>query len=190
MYIDAEFPEVLRTARTTVAARTRTPTVATLKGLPPGREGMIQTLREMRQLALSAVKSPTQTVRSIALEIIRPFPRQWRNQAAALQRWVQSSIQYVRDPDGVELVATPEKTIEQRQGDCDDQSTLLAALLKSVGHPARFMAIGMKGNPFSHVLVQTKIGPTENDWATAETIIPKPFGWFPANVTSRYILKV
>lgn len=146
------------------------------------------TLKIMRDMARAAIRDPKQTIRQTALDIVRRLPaRQWGSEVAALHSFVRDQIRYVRDPVGVETVATPEKTLELRAGDCDDKATLLAAMLESIGHPARFMAIGLNGGPFSHVLTQTKIGP---QWVSAETIVPVELGWHPKGVTSSYILNV
>lgn len=165
--------------------------VARLMGLAPGVNGTIQTLRIMRKLARESVKQPDQRIRLTALEIFRgagvASRAAWLGQAQALQRYVANNIAYIRDPVDLELVQTPDVTLNLRAGDCDDQSTLLAALLVATGHPSRFVAVGMDGGPLSHVLVETKIG---ERWCAAETIIKKPFGWFPPNVTSRYIQPV
>jgi transglutaminase-like putative cysteine protease len=157
--------------------------------------GAIQTLRAMRDLARASLREPAQQVRQTALNIIGG--EGWVGQIRSLQGWVQDSIRYIQDPTddtgGVELVQTPQKTLEYQAGDCDDQATLLAALLSSIGHPARFMAVGFQGQPLSHVLTQTKVGSSGNDaqdWVSAETIQPRPLGWFPSGVTSSYILKV
>jgi len=126
-------------------------------------------------------------------ELVCPEHPEWYAEIDALHRFVRDQIRYVRDPDGYELVQSPEKTLEYAQGDCDDQATLLAALLKSIGHPSRFIALGFEGGPLSHVLVQTKVdstGDDKKDWLSLETIINRPPGWFPSGVTSRYILKV
>lgn len=164
-------------------------------GLSDGTTGAVQTLRAMRSLVQASIREPAQKVRETALTIIGNGG--WMDQIRSLQGWVQDNIRYVSDPTdstgGVELVQTPQKTLEYAAGDCDDQATLLAALLSSTGHPSRFVAVGFHGRPLSHVLVQTKVNSTgddRQDWAAAETIIAKPLGWFPNGVTSRYILKV
>jgi transglutaminase-like putative cysteine protease len=162
--------------------------------LPAGRDGAIATLKHMRDFVHDAVKDPDQVIRNQALSLVGSLPaRKWFAEIEALHAFVKDRVRYVRDPDGYELVQTPEKTLENRQGDCDDKSTLLAALLKSIGHPARFIAVGLDGGDLSHVLVQTKVDSTgvdKNDWMSLETIIDRPPGWFPSGVTSRYILKV
>lgn len=171
-------------------ANSRAP-VARLMGLPGGPQGTIATLRIMKKLARDSVRAPDQMVRQRALDIYRAAGvdnrAAWLGQAQALQKFVQNCIAYIRDPVDVELVQTPEVTLRLAAGDCDDQSTLLAAMLTATGHPSRFVAVGMNGQPFSHVLVETKIG---EKWCAAETIIKKPFGWYPEGVTSRYKLDV
>jgi transglutaminase-like putative cysteine protease len=166
------------------------PISAKLGGIPAGRDGVIATLRHMRDFARASLKTSDQTVRRVANEIFRirgVAPRKWLREVAALHEFVRDSIRYVKDPEGIELVQTPEATLTLRYGDCDDKSTLLAALLLATGHPCRFVAVGFNGNSFSHVLVEAKSG---DKWIPAETIIQKPLGWFPPGVTSKYYLKV
>lgn len=163
-------------------------TVATLRDLPPGPESAKETLRVMRSMVRAAVRDPSQRVRETALHLVADHgERKWLSEISALHSFVRDQIRYVRDPVGLESVATPDKTMDYRQGDCDDKSTLLAALLESIGHPARFVAVGFNGQPFSHVYVEALSG---RNWIPLETIIQRPMGWAPEGVTSRYILKV
>ncbi len=161
---------------------------AVLAGLPGGRAGTIATLKHMREFVRASLRNPAQIVRHTALSILverQIPPRKWNLELNALMQFVQDRIRYVKDPVGLELVQAPERTLEIKQGDCDDKSTLLAALLMATGHPARFTVVGFKGGPFSHVLVEAKTG---KRWVPMETIISKPFGWFPPGVTSKYSL--
>lgn len=172
--------------------------IATLKGIPSGAAGTAATLQAMAELARAAVKSPYQAIREKAIELTRFLEeRNWMQEIRELHAFVRDSIRYLRDPaldsGGPELVQTPEKTLEYGQGDCDDKSTLLAALLTSIGHPARFVAVAFNGSGFSHVLVETKVKNTGNemrDWLPLETIIQKEAGWYPPGVTSRLVRKV
>lgn len=160
--------------------------------LPPGEAGTYETLVHMRDAARASIRSTHQQVRELALELTRGLrERDWFAQARALHAYVRDQVRFTRDPTdsdgGLELVQTPEKTLEYLQGDCDDKATLLAALLISLGHPARFVAVGIAGEPFSHVLVETKI---DQNWLGAETILKVPLGWFPRNVTKTLRLNV
>lgn len=171
------------------------PTKATLRGIPDGMPGAITTLKVMRDLVRASIREPAQRVRETALGITSSGG--WIAQIREIQSWVQDNIRYIQDPTddtgGVELVQTPQKTLDYAAGDCDDQSVLVSALLSALGHPTRFIAVGFNGQPLSHVLVQTKVGSSgddRRDWASVETIQPQPLGWFPPGVTSHYILKV
>ena len=162
--------------------------IARLTTVSDGVPGTVATLKEMRRFAREAVRDPKQKIRTLALDIVSGLPPRSRVlEVKNLHQFVRDEIRYVRDPVGLELVSTPARTLETRQGDCDDKSTLLAALLESIGHPARYKAIGLNGGPFSHVYVETKLG---ESWVPLETIIDRPMGWYPRGITSRYILKV
>lgn len=164
---------------------------ATLVQLPRGREGTVATLKHMREYARAAIRSPDQRIRMKALDILNQAqvpPRRWTAEISALHQFVRDKIRYVKDPVGIELVQTPEATLDIGQGDCDDKSTLLASLLEATGHPARFTVLGFNGAPFSHVMAEAKSG--DGRWIPLETIINKPMGWFPPGVTSKYSLKL
>lgn len=140
---------------------------ATLQNIPNGALGTKATLRIMRQLVREYKKSLP--VRQLALSLIRDLPghKNWVGQIRKLHEFVQRNIQFVRDVRGVETVQTPLVTLQNRQGDCDDQSVLLASLLESIGHPSRFVAIKTQMlGPYVHVYTETKIG---ERWLPLET---------------------
>lgn len=93
-----------------------------------------------------------------------------------LHAFVRDAIRYVRDIRGVETLHTPERVLKQRAGDCDDKAMLLVALLESIGHTARFRAVGFLPGVFSHVLVDVMLG---GEWVAAETTEPVELGWSP-----------
>src|SRR5271155_3076087 len=134
-----------------------TPTLATLHTIGNGADGTIQTLKMMRAEALKALTGPQQIVRLTVLDLCSDLDsRDWLGQVAAMHAFVRDCIRYMPDPADLELLQTPQKTLEFGQGGCDDQSMLLASMLKCADHPARFIAVGFDGGPFSHVLCDTK----------------------------------
>lgn len=66
-------------------------------------------------------------------------PRDFRAQAAALLKFVQTQIYYTNE-DGEQL-QSPWRTLRERNGDCDDVSSLLASMLQSIAFPWR-LALG------------------------------------------------
>ncbi len=135
----------------------------------------------MRQLVREGKRNPS--IRAKALELVAHLPQKhWMGQIRALHAFVRDHIRYVKDINGIETVHTPETLLSVGQGDCDDKATLLAALLESIGHPTRFWAVGFKPGVFSHVLVETQVGPK---WLPLETTEPVAPGWRPRNIVSQ-----
>lgn len=155
-----------------------------LREIPNGKAGIRETLKLMSRLTKSYKKSPV--IRELALQLVENVPQKnWYAEAESVFRFVRDHIRYTRDIRGCETLQTPVQTLKIRQGDCDDHSTLAAALLESLGHPTRFIAVGFQPNAFSHVFVQTKIGPK---WITLEcTMKDWRIGVTPRNIKNKMI---
>lgn len=159
----------------------KTQTTITLKGIPDGRAGTLAVLKEMRNLAREGKKNPN--VFDLSREIVKNIPpKKWALEANAVFQWVRDNIRYVKDPRNLETLHTPEKILEYGQGDCDDQSILLASILETIGHPARFVAVGFAPGTYSHVYVETKIA---NKWIPLDATMEKwAMGRKPNNITT------
>ena len=158
-----------------INAQRAAPVTATLGLIPDGVAGIRATLKYMSQFVKDGKKS--MTVRNQALSLTGHLAQKdWAGEAIALHAFVRDEIRYVMDTTDVELVQTPDATLSIGAGDCDDKSTLLCALLESIGHPTRFVAVGSEPNLFEHVYVETKIG---GNWIVCETTEPVPIGWQP-----------
>lgn len=80
-------------------------------------------------------------------------------QAQAIRDWLENHTEFLRDPDGVEMLHGPVWQANQinRYGvvqvDCDDVAMLGAALGKAVGLRARFVVVGFDSprSPYRHV---------------------------------------
>ena len=59
-------------------------------------------------------------------------------------------------------------------------AVLAATMLASIGHPARFIAVGFNGGALSHVYVETIIG---NKWIPLELTENLQLGEYPQNIT-------
>lgn len=158
--------------------------------IPAGTAGTKVTLAIMRKMVRRYKKSVP--LRQLALNIIRDLPRgrnggkNFFGQVERIQNYVRNNIQYVRDINGVETIQTPDRTIDNRAGDCDDQSVLVATLLETIGHPTRFVAIKMSPfGPFIHVFTETRMG---QRWLPVETTENWPVGMHPPKFSSRYVV--
>ena len=129
-------------------------------------------------------KAPS--IRAKAQELVRYIPQKdWVAEVRALWTYVKDRVRYTRDIHNVETLQSAERTLAIGEGDCDDKSVLLAAMLESIGHPTRFIAVGFKPGQFRHVLVQSLIG---RKWVGLETTEPVKMGWMPPNIKSAMIL--
>ncbi len=157
-----------------------------LSGIPDGVEGTRQTLAVMRQLVRSWRATPL--VRGLAEEIVSTVEA--KNGAAeidSLRQWIMQNIRYTQDVNEVETLQTPEALLTSMQGDCDDQSVLMAALAESVGYAARFAALGFSPDNFAHVFAEVKLG---TRWIPAETTENVPLGWYPPGVITRITVHI
>lgn len=119
---------------------------------PDGNAGIFATARLMRDIVREYKLNLE--IRSLALSLVEFLPgKDEAGEINALFCFVRDQIRYVKDIAGVETIHTPEITLEIRQGDCDDQSVLLAALLESIGYQTGFKLTAYNGDSFQHVYV-------------------------------------
>ncbi len=131
----------------------------TLYSQLPGDAGIFQTVHMMKDLVNKNFLHPY--IRERAAKIVRGCNRNPDCEDQQLLAYVNQTIQYVRDPAGVEALHDPVTFIEYRLragkqafGDCDDMGIYLATLLKSIGHQPRFRVLSrFTDGHFHHVLV-------------------------------------
>lgn len=169
--------------------------IVTLAALPEGVEGIKATLALMVKLARQGKQDFA--VRDKALSIVEGLrQKDWLGEVRAVQEFVRDHVRYVKDINGIETLATPVQTLQSMQGDCDDKSLLTAALLETLGHPSRFVAVGSEPSQFVHVLVETRIhvkkmnGKGVIQWIPVETTEPVPIGWYPRGMTQRLVYNI
>jgi Transglutaminase-like superfamily len=167
----------------------------TLGLVPSGDAGVAATLKTMKKLARDGRQDALIIQQANAL--VKDLPQyDTLGEIKALHAFVRDAIRYTNDPDNVELLRTPRAILQMGVGDCDDKSTLLAALLLAIGLRPRFVAVAMGANrAFSHVLVEVQYGKTDptnkrKGWLSLETIKPVSVGWSPPNVTRRMVIHV
>lgn len=144
--------------------------------MPSGSVGVFTTVARMREMVNTSKRDPR--IIQAAASIIWTAPeRDELAEVSALFDWVRDSVRYVRDVHALETLSDPAITLARRLGDCDDQSTLLAAMLESVGYPTRFV-IGAFAAPgaWDHVWMQVFAG---GQWIDADPTEHQPLGWAP-----------
>lgn len=146
-----------------------------------GSEGTGETLLVMQDLAAGAQLDPI--TRHTALRILNASMSRDRIQyGKAVWRWVRRRVRLVDEP--IELIQPPEFLLGMLDsghytvdGDCDDATTLAAALIFALGIPVRFVAVRITGTvPFAHVFCEMLAGGAW--WAVDPTVIQIPPGPF------------
>lgn len=167
------------------------PPPSSLLTIPSGDAGVTATLKLMAQVARQYKVNPL--LRQTAARIVQGCPgKDSECEVTALQSWVRSNIRYTGDVLDTETVQTPDYTLQERYGDCDDQAVLLATFLLAIGIPAAYCAVGVDGGPFEHVMAVAILRQhTQVLYLPCETTLdrdpktgaPIGLGWFPSNAT-------
>lgn len=140
----------------------------------------------MRGMIQGRVGKMSMAVRETALDLTRDLAQKdWFGEARRIHEFVRDDIRYVKDIRGVETVQTPERTLINKSGDCDDKTALASAMLETLGHPTRLVAIAFKPGKFIHVFPEVWI---RGEWIAVETTEPKPLGWKPKKKHHRMVV--
>lgn len=157
-----------------------------------GEQAVYNTLRVMAAMADDGRDSDT--VRAFARGVVRAAGRDPAAQVRHVFAWLRSRVRFVADPPADEYVRTPAEMIDRATrhgaavGDCDDRSTLGAAILSALGIPAAFVVVADRpGGPFVHVLFAAKIDGRWVDLDPQETDAP---GKIPPNAWGRTLVPV
>lgn len=131
--------------------------------LPGGEPDQVGILRFLERVKTLRQREPF--VREIAVSLLCGIrDNDQTAQAHVLLNFVQSRMQYVRDPVGSEYVKDPVEilaAIQQGQrvpGDCDDHALLLATLLGAVGIETKLAGVKLHGGDWNHVIVRARLG--------------------------------
>src|ERR1051325_2901538 len=119
---------------------------------PPGMPHVRSTIGKMSALAKQgASSSPIVTLARRIVAAAGVPSKDYRGELAALYKWVRANIAYRKDPVHLEWLQSPDRTVEERAGDCDDHAILLAALAGALGHRYHFDTVGPSRNVQKHV---------------------------------------
>jgi len=143
--------------------------------LPDGDAAIYRTAEHM--VKLIRAESNTYFVRQCAESVILGVEaRDKMGEVKAAFAFVKDNIRYTGDMIGMEYIQTPTYILtmlmnnQTVMGDCDDSTTLLLSLLRSLGFMVRVKITGYNGSDeFTHVYGEVWI---ENRWVPVDTIVP------------------
>lgn len=142
------------------------------------------------------------SVRQLAEKITEGLrSKDYLSEAIAIYHFVFTNVRYMRDPAKVELVKEPWILTEQileggrPQGDCDDMTALIGALLSASGATIRIVAAAFKHvfykgeRQYSHVFVQVQ-EPRSGAWITLDPVAGKRIGQMHRRIIAAKIFSV
>lgn len=119
-----------------------------------GEAAGLDTLHRMRQIVRAQIALPI--VRLTAAAIVRGTGTDYDRQIFLLRQWITAHIGFLRDPDGHELLHTPDLVLTAVASagsvdvDCDDVAMVAAALGLSIGLRAQIQMVGEWGG-YTHI---------------------------------------
>lgn len=146
--------------------------------IPDGDAGGRATARQMA--AMIAEDRDLLAIQGLAIEITQGID--WTDTwglLEALHAWVRDTVEYRKDPAGIETVRGAALTLRLGAGDCDDQAILLGALVAAIDAAPLAVTLAKLGprEDFSHVLVSAQL---DGRWVPMEAIVPGiPLGELP-----------
>lgn len=97
--------------------------------------------------------------------------------------YVKQNVEYVPDPDKMELFIAPWVMMERIEakeagGDCDDIALFTASLFKVTGHQSRILIIATGSDGLDHAVAEV-FNPKINEWVMVDPSAKNvPLGWY------------
>lgn len=153
--------------------------------LADGDKGIALTIWVMRRLVEGIEGACSPQIRQLALQITQGLDAHDKaGQIAAILDWVKQNIDFRGEYK--ETIQSPMVTaFKLKGGDCDDHSTLIAALLKSLGFKTRFNTVASDSadpRQFTHVFAEV-LDPATRQWTALDSTVQESYpGWRPTRV--------
>lgn len=149
---------------------------------PREAKSIMQRVGYIHEQMLKGVRDPK--VYALAREVVAQkcgdkwcIPeRDARGEIAAVFGEVRKRVRYTLDPIDFDAFQTPNKTLELKAGDCDDEVALLGAMLRSIGHDVQSRIYHTRGFPtWNHIGLRVKL--PDKSWMPLDPTVDKPPGW-------------
>ena len=151
-----------------------------------GDAGITATIKVMQNVTFGREGVQSPYVRAAALSAVRGMQR-GLDEIHAIFEWVKENIEF--RGEHAETIQTPLITLQLGAGDCDDHSTLLAAMYESIGFETRFNTMSTREDPddqFSHVFLEVRT--RGGVWLPVDTTVGSSYpGWHPPNARRQKI---
>lgn len=156
-----------------------------LGGLLPGDMGITQTVNAMVYTVKFSMTNYPEIRRRAERVVASCVERSEECEVQKIFEFVLAHYRFLADPTFLERIKSPEIVDKEisvlgiMQGDCDDVSGYLAALLMSIGYRVQFVVIAIpgQGEPYRHIFPQVFMRSTKR-WLTIDACARrKAIGW-------------
>lgn len=150
-------------------------------------------IKHLRALAISGAADPTLRMMTARL-LARKCGAQWciperdyPKEIRAVFSAVRQHVRYTRDTEHADLYQHPLRTLQSGAGDCDDFSSLLAAMLLSIGYPVHYRVIRSEGaRDWNHIYVMVGLPPQKPErWVALDATVAMPPGWQSPRIAAK-----
>lgn len=138
--------------------------------IPAGPLGTAATIRKMQGLVSRGKRDPE--ILNLAASIVKNSGTRARdhlNEVGAIYKYINSRMNYIWDPVGVETIYSPKQALRRGAGDCDCLSTLFNTMAEAIGLRTVFVTIKDPNYPtrYSHVYSRVYI-PERRQWVNVD----------------------
>lgn len=113
--------------------------------------------------------------------------KDYMGELTALFNEARARCRYTMDPVDYDAFQTPSKTLEFETGDCDDEMSLLGAMVRTVGMQVRSRIVQTEGNTTWNHIYPMAQRPDTGEWVALDlAAIGKPAGW---EVPKKFIIR-
>jgi len=144
-----------------------------------GDQAIFKTIKHMQRLAFGPEGVGHPQVRIAAIEAVRGAIKSV-DEIDHVLTWVKRNIEF--RGEHAETLQSPVVTLQLAAGDCDDHSSLIAAMLESLGYRTQFKTVATRPDDpqFSHVYVIVKDKRNPGQWIAIDSTVGQSFaGWEP-----------
>ena len=110
--------------------------------------------------------------------------------AYLIWKFIKDNIKYVRDAVGIEEIRTPQRTLSDKIGDCEDYAIFALAILSNLGYKPKFYVVAM-GEGYQHIYtVINKHNIGQHPMNIIIDGVMNTFNQHPDNITKYFIVNL
>lgn len=137
-------------------------------------------VRIIKDLVKKGIRNPL--IRQESVWLVSGCPD--RDEGCEIARifwYVKANVRYTQDIYGIDTYQAPQRTIQFKGGDCDDQASLLCSMLGAIGFQTGFRVVSTTGKAWEHIYALVGVPKKAPEKVLPlDTTVPSSYpGWEP-----------